>query len=53
MMAEIFQLSVEKFRNSLLLRALFALIRTISSHHTHEPELIRGSLIMLYCSFNQ
>ncbi len=42
--AEMLRLCVEKLRNSQLLRALFALIRRISSHHTLDPELIRGSL---------
>jgi hypothetical protein len=42
--AEMPRLGVEKLRNSPLLRALFALIRAISSRHTLDPELIRGSL---------
>ncbi len=42
--AEMLRLCVEKLRNSQLLGALFALIRRISSHHTLDPELIRGSL---------
>ena len=42
--AERLRLCVEKLRNSRLLRALFALIRSLSSHHSLDPELIRGSL---------
>jgi hypothetical protein len=42
--AEMHRLCVEKLRISGLLRALFALIRNISSRHTLDPELIRDSL---------
>jgi hypothetical protein len=35
---------VEKLRNSGLLRALIALIQSISSRHALDPELIRDSL---------
>jgi hypothetical protein len=43
MPAERPRLCVEKLRNSWLLRAFFALIRTLSSRHALDPELIRGS----------
>jgi len=38
------RLCVENLGNSMLLPALFALIRNISSRHPSGPELIRGSL---------
>lgn len=40
---EISQLCVKELRNRRLLRALFALIRAISSLRTLTPELIKGS----------
>jgi hypothetical protein len=42
--AEMPRLCVEKLRNSGLLRALFALIRNISSRHALDLELITDSL---------